>query len=445
MGASAAILLSTVLGVSGEASAATSQAPLTLTSTSYTATSGGYSLPLTTSGGTVAGQDVYVANQLTFAVTGDTAPSGTTFSTTAVNGTVSQIAVNPAGTFAYVIGDAYSVINTSTDAVVATLPLNGQAIAVNPSGTLAYVTNSLGYVTAIDTTTNTVLATISVSGYPDAVAFSPNGALAYVTSAYGAIFVFNTSTNTLESTITITGNSDGIALNPAGTIAYVAEGNSGTVTVVNLLSQQVTATIIVNTTSAQNAIAINPAGTLLYVTGGDGDLSVINTATDAVTASPLIGSEIDDIAMNAAGTFVYISSGLGAVYVVSTTTNAITATWGTGSAPAVVATVGTAVSYAVTNGTASGCATVGSTLSANTSGTCNVTATMAGDSTYAPVSSSPRRSPSPAPASPHSPSRRRPIRISLDRVPFPCPWSRAAALSRGSTPTSPTTASGTCP
>ena len=61
------------------------------------------------------------------------------------------IAVNPAGTFAYVIGadsiewDAYRVskINLATNAVIATI-IGGEsypsAIAVNPAGTFAYVT-----------------------------------------------------------------------------------------------------------------------------------------------------------------------------------------------------------------------------------------------------------------------------------------------------------------
>jgi len=46
-----------------------------------------------------------------------------------------------------------------------------------------------------------------------------------------------------------------------------------------------------------------------------------------------------------------------------------------------------AVSYTVVNGTATGCAVSGSSLSASTAGTCSVTATKAGDSTYVPASS----------------------------------------------------------
>ena len=47
-----------------------------------------------------------------------------------------------------------------------------------------------------------------------------------------------------------------------------------------------------------------------------------------------------------------------------------------------------AVTFSVTNGTAGGCAIAGNNLSATSAGTCLVTATKAGDTTYLPVSSS---------------------------------------------------------
>ena len=49
---------------------------------------------------------------------------------------------------------------------------------------------------------------------------------------------------------------------------------------------------------------------------------------------------------------------------------------------------GGALSYAVSNGTATGCTVTSGNLTVSTSGTCSVTATMAGDATYNNVSSS---------------------------------------------------------
>jgi len=59
------------------------------------------------------------------------------------------VAVNPAGTLAYVTnagGDSVSVIDLATNLVTATIPVgfNPFGVAVNPAGTLAYVTNYNG-------------------------------------------------------------------------------------------------------------------------------------------------------------------------------------------------------------------------------------------------------------------------------------------------------------
>ena len=55
------------------------------------------------------------------------------------------VAVNPAGTLAYVAnlaGNSVSVINLATNAVIATIGVGASpfGVAVNPAGTLAYVT-----------------------------------------------------------------------------------------------------------------------------------------------------------------------------------------------------------------------------------------------------------------------------------------------------------------
>ena len=56
-------------------------------------------------------------------------------------------------------------------------------MAVSPDGTRAYVANKrLGSVSVINTATNHVTATIAVGGNPDEVAVSPDGTRAYVTN-----------------------------------------------------------------------------------------------------------------------------------------------------------------------------------------------------------------------------------------------------------------------
>jgi YVTN family beta-propeller protein len=117
-----------------------------------------------------------------------------------------------ARTLAYVTNRAdntVSVIDTSSNAVTATIPVGSspQAVAVNPAGTLAYVTNvNDDTVSLISTSRNTVTATIGVGLGPTAVAINPAGTLAYVANtgngfAAGTVSVIDTSSNTVTATI----------------------------------------------------------------------------------------------------------------------------------------------------------------------------------------------------------------------------------------------------
>jgi YVTN family beta-propeller protein len=98
-----------------------------------------------------------------------------------------DVAVNPAGKFAYVLnhsGTTVSVIDLSNNAVTATIPgFNAPAaISLNPAGTYAYVTDGNNTVTVIKLRNNKVTATIPVGLGPWGVAFNPAGTFAYVTN-----------------------------------------------------------------------------------------------------------------------------------------------------------------------------------------------------------------------------------------------------------------------
>src|ERR1019366_2879897 len=102
-------------------------------------------------------------------------------------------AVNSAGTFAYVANagssTTVSVIDTATNAVVATVPVGTtpHGVAVNPAGTFAYVTNQTSNtVSVIDTATNTVVATVPVGTAPAAFGNFIGGLPAPATTVPGA-------------------------------------------------------------------------------------------------------------------------------------------------------------------------------------------------------------------------------------------------------------------
>jgi len=227
---------------------------------------------------------------------------------------VSGVAINPAGTFAYVTNrNSYSVskINLATDTVVATITVgnNPWGVAINPAGTFAYVTNgSSGSVSKINLATDTVVATITVGGGPYGVAINPAGTFAYVTtSGSDSVSKINLATDTVDATITVGNNPRGVAINPAGTFAYVTNLGSGSVSKINLATDTVVATITVG--SEPYGVAINPAGTFAYVTNGSsGSVSKINLATNTVVATITVGIGPRGVAINPAGTYVYVTN-----------------------------------------------------------------------------------------------------------------------------------------
>ena len=89
------------------------------------------------------------------------------------------ITVSPNGTFAYVaneLSNTISVINTATNAVIATIPvgIRPRIIVFTLDGTRAYVTNqNSNTVSVINTATNAVINTINVGIEPVGIDITP--------------------------------------------------------------------------------------------------------------------------------------------------------------------------------------------------------------------------------------------------------------------------------
>src|SRR5215217_2673098 len=81
-----------------------------------------------------------------------------------------------------------SVIDTATQAVVATVPVGGfpRGLAVTPNGAFVYVANlNDNSVSVISAATSTVTATVPAGAGPFDVAITPNSAFVYVTNQFG--------------------------------------------------------------------------------------------------------------------------------------------------------------------------------------------------------------------------------------------------------------------
>lgn len=249
------------------------------------------------------------------------------------SGEALQLAVRPDGNRVYVSAttrgddfgvDSIKVIDTANDTVVATIPLaNVAGMAFNSSGSrlyvvhrpATYVTNRNGvlqkqtgnddFLQVIDTSTNSVIASVQVGpGFfntASQVAVNPDGTRAYVTvPRFGAVYVVDTTRNAVISTIQTGGRPFGVTISPDGSRAFItdsalrSEGGSGSVWVVNTNTNAVTTTIPVM--DSPRYLAASPDGTRVYVTGTGASPSVahpgfavINVADNSVSYLPGYG------------------------------------------------------------------------------------------------------------------------------------------------------------
>jgi len=242
--------------------------------------------------------------------------------------------------YAYIANDAsniLSVINTQTNAVVATIPglTSVYGVSASADGSRVYVTNAgSNTVSVINTATNTVVATITVGSVPHGVGVSPDGTTLYVAN-YGSntVSVISTATNTVTATVAVGTNPQGLSVSPDGNYVYVANFESNTVSVINTATDAVT-TVTVGT--GPTGILVSPDGSRVYVTNkGDNTVSVINTLTNTVITTIVAGISPAGLALSPDGSRLYVSNYIssGTVTTINTGTNSVTATIGVGSFP----------------------------------------------------------------------------------------------------------------
>jgi YVTN family beta-propeller protein len=234
-----------------------------------------------------------------------------------------------------------SVIDTSDNTVVATVPVGSGpfGVAVNPDGTRAYVTNiGDNTVSVIDTSDNTIVAMVSVGTAPRGVAVKPDGTRVYVTNINSdTVSVIDASDNTVVATIPVPSEPRGVAVKPDGTRAYVANYGSDMVSVIDTSDNTVVATIPGGDSPV--GVAVNPDGTRAYVTNIFGDtVSVIDTSDNTVVATIPVGRGPFGVAVNPGGTRAYVANFLlTTVSVIDTSDNTVVATVPVGLNPLGVA------------------------------------------------------------------------------------------------------------
>jgi len=243
------------------------------------------------------------------------------------------IAVNPFANRAYVTHrdanrfNAVSVIDTATNSLITIVSdpslVNPAGIVITPDGTRLYVANSgSGTVSVIDTASNAVVATVPVSGPSIGIAINAAGTRVYVPNYEsnqfgGGISVIDTASNSVIATVTSSAfdRPYGVAVDPSGNRVYVTNESSGSVSVIDALSNTVVATVAV--LPFPHGIAVSPDGARVYVSGtvsdGQGAVAIIDTLRNNFVRGLVIPgssprSSPQGIAINPAGTRVYVAS-----------------------------------------------------------------------------------------------------------------------------------------
>jgi 6-phosphogluconolactonase len=251
------------------------------------------------------------------------------------------IAVNPAGTFAYVVNYFSSTVsmfsmNSTTGTLTALSPAkvstdpsggaansNSTSIAINPAGTFAYVvnhyTNNVSMF-AINASTG-ILSPLSTPSIPSGtdprwISINPAGTFAYVTN-YGdntlTIYsIGNSGSLTAVNTIPTGLGPTQIAIHPGGNYAYVTNSNANSISILNLQNNMVIGTVLTGNRPTQ--IVINSTGTNAYVVNSigntismysfvsDGSLTPLSTATIATGTNPV------SIGINPSGAYAFVSN-----------------------------------------------------------------------------------------------------------------------------------------
>src|SRR6266496_2102080 len=239
--------------------------------------------------------------------------------------------------------------------VVATIPL-GECSSPSPDGVsvdtvrhhifvvgTCFTTgiSTTGEVQEIDGATNQVTASLVLGEGRNSQGILPRVSDAAVDSATDAVYetvsngvsqvsVVDAATNTLTTAIPISAGV--LAADPATNTVYA--GTAGGVSVINGATNQVTATIALS--AAPVTIATDPATNTVYAGAGNA-VSVINGATNQVTATIALSAAPGAIATDPATNTVYAGAG-NAVSVINGATNQVTATIALSAAPVTIAT-----------------------------------------------------------------------------------------------------------
>jgi YVTN family beta-propeller protein len=135
-----------------------------------------------------------------------------------------------------------------------------------------------------------VLGVIALVTYYAVVVLQGASPFAYIAN-YGdnTVSVIDIATSTVIATVPVGLSPYGVAVSPDGTKVYVANQDSNNISIINTTSNTVTSTVGVGAYPCM--VAVSPDGSKIYVANNfDDTVSIINTSTNNVTDTVSVGS-----------------------------------------------------------------------------------------------------------------------------------------------------------
>ncbi len=235
----------------------------------------------------------------------------------------------PAERFAYVTNagnDTVSIINTTNNAVVATVPVGDipLGVAVDAPANRVYIATPGGVyngtVSVIDMAGNPVttvsVAMSGVDSSPIEVAVDRTTRKVYVVhSSTNWVSIIDPNNNYSVTQVNVGGLLEGVAVDWTVGRAYVANRGDDTVSVISTTSNTVVATVAVGDNPV--GVAVHPSINRAYVVNtNDNTVSVINTADNTVVttvsmgAPPQLGAppEAEAVAVDVIANKVYVAN-----------------------------------------------------------------------------------------------------------------------------------------
>ncbi len=266
---------------------------------------------------------IYVANHRSGTISVIDGSSNSVIATVSSEG--DAITTNPATNMIYASsGSAVYVINGSNNNVANTIGISNNGflgIAVNPNTNKIYVLDN-GGIQVIDGSTNSI--TGSITGWPSnyepgGVAINPITNTIYVSggliccgpgpSQYASktLFVINGSTNNVMGNVTVGTLPEGITVNPNTNKIYVANFESNSVSVIDGVTNSLVGSITVGTNPQY--VAVDPYTDKIYASNiGSNTVSVIDGSSDTVLDTLSVGSWPQGVAVNTNTNVIYVAN-----------------------------------------------------------------------------------------------------------------------------------------